>query len=100
MRRVVCTASISAILWASAALGQTAKQPKVAPGPNEPDWVVILEKQFGLSMFGDLLNPVDSTVEVTPGLFQKAGPGPVKYSPVYALGLPTTTRGGTAGAAE
>src|SRR3954471_5094770 len=73
---------------------QTPQQPKVAPGPNEPDWDVVLEKRYGLSMFGDLLNPVKTTPEATPGLFRKAGPGPVTFTPVIALGLETVNRGG------
>ena len=70
------------------------KQPKVAPGPQEPDWKVVLSERYGLSMFGDLLNPVMTTAEATPGLFRKAGPGPVTYTPVIALGLETRNRGG------
>jgi hypothetical protein len=73
---------------------QTSKQPKVAPGPNEPDWDVVLKTRYGLSMFGDLLNPVKTTPEATPGLFRKAGPGPVTFTPVIALGLETVNRGG------
>jgi len=76
-------------LWA-----QSPQQPKVAPGPGEPDWEVILREQYGLSMYGDLKNPVKTTAEATPGLFRKAGPGPVKFTPVIALGLPSRTRGG------
>ena len=76
------------------ALAQTAKQPKVAPGPNEPDWSVVLDTKYGLSMFGDLLNPVKTTSEATPSLFKKAGPGQVAYTPVIALGLETVNRGG------
>jgi hypothetical protein len=75
-------------------LAQTAHQPKVAPGPNEPDWKVVLADRYGLSMFGDLKNPVETTVEATPGLFRKAGPGPVTYAPAIALGLETRNRGG------
>lgn len=88
IRLCVCT------LFASSVLAQTAKQPKVAPGPNEPDWDVVLKARYGLSMFGDLANPVETTVEAVPGLFRKAGPGPVTYLPAIALGLETTTRGG------
>src|SRR5262249_53471029 len=73
---------------------QTANQPKVAPGPDEPDWVDILRDHYGLSMFGDLKNPVRTTALATPGLFRKAGPGPVRFIPVIALGLPTRNRGG------
>jgi len=74
--------------------GPTPNQPKVAPGPNEPDWDVVLQTRYGLSMFGDLRNPVKTTAKATPGLFKKAGPGPVVYTPLVALGLETTTRGG------
>ncbi len=80
---------VACSLWA-----QSPKQPKVAPGPGEPDWEVILREQFGLSMYGDLKNPVKTTAEAAPGLFRKAGPGPVKFTPVIALGLPSRTRGG------
>ncbi len=73
---------------------QTPHQPKVAPGPEEPDWTVVLAERYGLSMFGDLLNPVETTAEATPGLFRKAGPGPVTYAPAIALGLTSRTRGG------
>jgi hypothetical protein len=73
---------------------QAPKQPRVAPGPSEPDWVVILRDRYGLSMFDDLLNPVRTTAEATPGLFRQAGPGPVRFTPVIALGLATRNRGG------
>ena len=75
-------------------LPQTQKQPRVAPGPDEPDWEVVLRDRYGLSMFGDLKNPVKTTVEATPGLFRKAGAGPVRYRPMIALGLTTRNRGG------
>src|SRR6516225_4104370 len=75
-------------------LAQTPRQPKVAPGPNEPDWAVILKDRYGLSMFDDLVNPVRTTPAEAAGLFRKAGPGPVRYKPVIALGLETRTRGG------
>jgi hypothetical protein len=91
MRRTLVLALLAV---ASMAQAQTPKQPKVAPGPNEPDWDVVLRKQYGLSMFDDLLNPVKSTAEATPGLFKKAGPGPVVFVPVIALGLETINRGG------
>ena len=45
-------------------------------------------------MFGDLKNPVKTTAEATPGLFRKAGDGPVRFRPMIALGLPTRNRGG------
>jgi hypothetical protein len=88
---------IAIAVWLAAcsnATGQTPKQPKVAPGPNEPDWVVVLDQRYGLKMFDDLLNPVKTTAEATPGLFKKAGPGPVTFTPVIALGLETINRGG------
>jgi len=89
IRGLVATAAL-----VSPALGQTPNQPKVAPGPNEPDWEVVLRERYGLSMFGDLLNPVVATAAETPGLFRKAGPGPVTFAPVIALGLETRNRGG------
>lgn len=76
-------------------------QPRVAPGPSEPDWIAILDAFHGLRLIEDLENPVRTTVEATPGLFRKAGPGPVTYTPLMALGLVTVNRGGwyTPGAA-
>jgi hypothetical protein len=94
MRLTALAITVVGILGLDAALAQTTNQPKVAPGPNEPDWVVILKDRYGLAMFDDLANPVRTTPEATPGLFKKAGPGPVKYTPVIALGLETLTRGG------
>lgn len=94
MRRFVATALLSLATLTAGALAQAPNQPKVQPGPNEPDWVVILREQYGLKMFEDLANPVLASVEATPGLFKKAGPGPVTYAPVIALGMETVTRGG------
>src|SRR4051794_7836011 len=96
MRRPLFRALVAAAVTftVAPASAQTANQPKVAPGPNEPDWDVVLQTRYGLSMFGDLLNPVKTTPEATPGLFRKAGPGPVTYRPVIALGLETVNRGG------
>lgn len=73
---------------------QSPNQPKVAPGPNEPDWVVLLKDNYGLEMFDDLANPIKAKAEEVPGLFRKAGDGPVTYKPTIALGLETTNRGG------
>ncbi|WP_435011110.1 hypothetical protein P12x_002408 [Tundrisphaera lichenicola] len=94
MRRALPIALTLCVGLASGSSGQEPRQPKVAPGPNEPDWVVVLSKGFGLSMFGDLLNPVKDSPLATPGLFRKAGPGPVTYTPIIALGLETVNRGG------
>jgi hypothetical protein len=69
-------------------------QPKVTPGPNEPNWWDVLESLYQLDMFADLANPVATTVEATPGLFLKAGTGNVVFEPVLALGTERTTRGG------
>lgn len=82
------------ITLAVAAAGQSPVQPKVAPGPNEPDWVVVLRDRYGLSMFGDLLNPARENLGEVRGLFRRAGDGPVTYTPVIALGLETRNRGG------
>jgi hypothetical protein len=80
------------LLGASAS--QDPRQPKVQPGPSEPDWVAILDGLYVLSMFGDLANPVTTTAEATPGTFRKAGPGPVTFTPVIALGLDVPIHGG------
>jgi len=96
MRTLFSNLSLVGLLLLSASVvsAQTAKQPKVAPGPNEPDWVVVLDERYGLAMFGDLLNPVKTTPEATAGLFRKAGPGVVTFVPEIALGLETVNRGG------
>ena len=60
----------------------------------EPDWSAILKERYDLAPFDDLANPVETTAEATPGLFRKANPGPVTCTPLIALGLETTTRGG------
>jgi hypothetical protein len=90
----LCRAKAAPISSAPGALAQTKNQPKVAPGPDEPDWEVILRDRYGLSMFGDLKNPVKTTALATPGLFRKAGSGPVRFRPMIALGLVTRNRGG------
>jgi hypothetical protein len=90
----ILTALIFLCLLAVRLQGQTAHQPKVSPGPDEPDWKVVLAERYGLSLFGDLRNPVVTTALATPGLFRKAGPGPVTYTPTIALGLTTRNRGG------
>ncbi|MEJ7639964.1 MAG: hypothetical protein WKF75_18830 [Singulisphaera sp.] len=89
---IIALAGLAALV--ASAGSQTPRQPKVAPGPNEPDWDVVLKTRYGLSMFGDLLNPVRTSPEATPGLFRKAGTGPVRFTPVIALGLETVNRGG------
>ncbi len=94
MNRAFALAGLLTMGLGMATLAQTPRQPKVAPGPDEPDWVVILRDHYGLSMFDDLANPVRTTPEASPGLFRKAGPGPVRYTPIIALGLVTKTRGG------
>ena len=95
MRLLGLSVSIGIVaLSVSGVMAQSPKQPKVAPGPNEPDWVVVLDTKYGLSMSGDLLNPVTTTPEATPGLFRKAGPGEVTFVPEIALGLETVNRGG------
>jgi hypothetical protein len=73
---------------------QTANQPKVAPGPDEPNWWDILRDVYGLDMFTDLANPVETTAIEAAGLFRKAGPGLVVFEPVIALGTVNSTHGG------
>ncbi|WP_240911373.1 hypothetical protein [Paludisphaera soli] len=92
--RTVAACGLVAVASLGSVRGQTPAQPRVAPGPNEPDWVVVLKDRYGLAMFDDLLNPVVATAAETPGLFRKAGEGPVTYRPMIALGLETRNRGG------
>jgi hypothetical protein len=94
MRTKLLILAASSLALAASALAQTPRQPRVAPGPGEPNWDVVLKERYGLSMFDDLLNPVRTTPESTPGLFRRAGDGPVKFAPMIALGLPSVTRGG------
>jgi hypothetical protein len=94
MRRSLALTLAGLVILGFRAEAQTPQQPKVQPGPSEPDWVVLLDTRYGLKMFDDLRNPVRTTAVATPGLFKKAGQGPVTYTPVIALGLETTTRGG------
>lgn len=68
-------------------------QPKVNPGSQEPDWVDLLKQQWGLDMDRDLRNPVIEGA-ASACMFKKAGKGPVTFTPIIALGLETTTRGG------
>ena len=92
-RLVVGLASLLLVLAVSVD-AQTPNQPRVTNGPSEPDWVAILRAYYDLRMFEDLSNPVTTTVDATPGQFRKAGPGPVTYTPMFALGLETLNRGG------
>jgi len=73
---------------------QSPQQPKVAPGPNEPDLVKVLDAGFGLRLFDDLLNPVLGPVSTVEGCFRRAGPGPVTFAPLLAYGTEQVTRGG------
>ena len=92
--RITAIAIVALSLSVHMSLAESKNQPKVAPGPNEPDWAVLLRDIWGLKMFADLANPVTTDLVQVPGLFQKAGEGPVIYKPTIALGLETTNRGG------
>lgn len=89
-------ASLAALglILASACSTAAAQQPKVNPNPNESGWPDLLRQQWGLDLDRDLRNPMTPGV-VPPGLFHAADPNkPVKFRPLIALGLETTTRGG------
>lgn len=75
------------------ALPLLAAQPKVAPGPGEPNWWDLLRERWDLDMERDLHNPLrDGTAN---GVFERVDKGkPVTFTPVLALGLTTATRGG------
>ena len=95
MQRRPLRFSIVALIVLNASAGaQEGRQPRVTPGPVEPDWVAILRGRYGLDMRDDLLNPVETTPDLVPALFRKAGDGPVSYQPLIALGLETVNRGG------
>ncbi|HOA72962.1 MAG TPA: SMP-30/gluconolactonase/LRE family protein [Phycisphaerae bacterium] len=70
-----------------------AAQPKVSPGPNEPDWSDILAQQWNLDMERDLRNPLHDGA-VPAHLFVRAGRGKVTFTPIIALGLEEKTNGG------
>jgi hypothetical protein len=75
--------------------GPAPGQPRVKNGPSEPDWPAILDAHFGLRMWGDLANPVvRGEAESALGRFRKAGPGPVRFTPIMALGLEVKIEGG------
>ena len=57
-RLVTGLAAALVLVTAAAAMPLAAKQPRVAPGPSEPDWIAILDSMYGLRMFEDLENPV------------------------------------------
>lgn len=79
-----------AILGTAASL--LAAQPKVNPGPNEPDWSDILQRRK-LDIRRDLRNPLHDGV-VPAHLFVAAGRGPVTFTPIIALGREEKTLGG------
>jgi gluconolactonase len=83
---IICFSILNSLLWSA--------QPPVAPGPNEPNWSDVLNKQFGLDMDRDLRNPL--TEEVAPAaLFIKADADrPVLFTPIIALGTEKMTHGG------
>jgi hypothetical protein len=93
----VCLSILAAILSAAPGLPRAdepqpisrinPRQPDLQPGPAEPDWHAILDAHFGLALWSDLLNPVQDDPLAVPGLFRKAGPGPVTCTPILALGL-------------
>lgn len=80
------------LLLAAPALIEAA-QPKVSAGPSEPNWVDLLRQQWGLDMERDLRNPWIGGVYPA-CMFVKAGKGPVKFTPIIALGMEKTTHGG------
>ena len=55
---------------------------------------MILADRYGLSMFGDLKNPVMTNAVATPGLFRKAGPGDGDIQAGHGVGLATRLAGG------
>jgi hypothetical protein len=56
--------------------------------------MVILDRLYGTRMIADLSNPVVGTALEAAGLFRRAGPGAVRYTPEIALGLEVPIRGG------
>ena len=49
MSRFFTFAAAVLLAFACASWAQSSKQPKVAPGPGEPDWEVILRERYGLA---------------------------------------------------
>lgn len=75
--------------------GSMLAQPKVNPGPNEPNWTDILARQWNLDIDRDLRNPAYEGV-VPACRFKRAGTGPVTFTPIIALGREEKTHGGWA----
>lgn len=72
---------------------QIAAQPPVHPADNEPNWEVVLSRQFDLDMGRDLRNPADGTAPA--GLFIQADKKkPVTFTPLIALGLESPVHAG------
>ena len=94
MKKKLPWIAVGSLLVLASALGQTARQPKVAPGPNEPNWWDVLESLYALDIFEELENPATTSVEDVLGRFRKAGSGAVVFEPVLALGTESVTRGG------
>jgi len=71
-----------------------ARQPAVGPASNEPDWSLLLDRQFNLDMDRDLRNPVLEGASPA-GLFKQVdAKQPVTFKPLIAFGLETKTQGG------
>ncbi len=94
MRRVPALVLLGLAVVTASAWGQATKQPEVTPGPNGSDWDVRSQAEVWPVHVCRLAQPMKTTKEATPGLFKKAGPGPVVFRPAIALGLETKNRGG------
>lgn len=98
MRGVLLAAAVG--LFCGQHPATVSRQPRVYPGPSEPDWLVILDRYYGTRLIADLANPVGEDPLTVPGLFRKAGAGPVRFIPEMALGLDVAIRGGYYAAAS
>jgi len=90
---VICSSVAMPAVLAQPAGTVRSAQPSVNPGPGEPDWKDILEQQWKLDMRRDLRNPLHEGA-VPSHLFVRAGRGPVKFTPIIALGREEMTLGG------
>lgn len=85
---------LRAVLVAMMAGFAVAQQPKVHPGPEEPDWSDLLAERWNLDMKRDLRNPLVKNVAPA-ALFKRVNASrPVTFTPILALGMKTATHAG------
>ena len=92
--RPVLVSALVLLVFAVRLQGQTPHQPKVSPGPDEPDLEGGSCQALRAIAVRRPAQPGDDNRYCDPWPLRKAGPGPVTYTPAIALGLTTPNRGG------